>query len=284
MRPAAAAVVLALVGTAVRIGIAGVTPTPPPGAWAPPRAGEPGATLAPPDPGPAPPPPMRELSAEVPDDVKFEVRAEGDAIVRVHVRRAGHLVALRRLDARSAGAEEASLPVLRSELTDAALVWETTRLEPAESSRTTRGVLRLDVDGKPRSRLAESPAVVPRDERRKHRCWSYADGFGGSTVLCRIAAYASAANVTGEDPLQDAWAVPNIERSLVRLDLPAPLDAAEARVVGYVDGRTAVVIRAESSFLPGEAGPSLTVLSAEREQRPVAHFPRRHMREEPFFF
>ena len=276
MRPAVVVGMLALVGTAVRLGVAGVAPSAAPAVpvEVPAAAKVDEAPSAAPvvlEAAPEPQPSIRELATPVPGDVKVEVHPDGEGGFRVTVRRKGHLVALRRLDAVRGGRDEVSLPVLHREVGDARLVWETTSLSSFE---TTRGVLRLDGEGTPRLVLSETPVPVPREERRLHRCWSYADGAGGSTVLCRIAALSAVANVTGPDRSEGVSIVPNVAGSLARIDLPAGPNAVEAGVLGYVDGNASVMIRAESSLLPGEARPSLTVLSAERVQPQVRPLPR----------
>jgi hypothetical protein len=224
--------------------------------------------------GEAPAPAIREIDGPLPADLAFDVRASGEGWA-VRARHPKHLLALRRDDRRFAAATEAALVVAPG---DSALVWETTDLA---SLATTRGLLHLDPrqGGEPpalRPVLAEPPVLAGRNQTPLHRCEAIQDGAGGFTVLCGVERMASVENLTGADRRDGAVVVGRAgNKSVVRLDLPASQNAVDARVIGYASGNLGHVIRAEASFLPGEAGPSFTLSSAERRQ-PVVFIPPRY--------
>jgi hypothetical protein len=221
--------------------------------------------LSPSLPAPDATPTFRETNALVPRDVKVTVRDAGKDGWKVELGRKGYFVALRRGAERTAAANTATLAVGAAE--SEPVVWETTNLA---TLATTRGTLRLSGGGVPQAklRMAEAPVVAGREERRLHTCQGEEDGFGGFTVLCRVRAGATAANVTGSGVHQDVWASWG-EESVLRLDLPASASGVEARVVGYSAGADGVVIRAEASRVAGEERPVLTILSADRAQPKV---------------
>jgi|HubBroStandDraft_6_1064221.scaffolds.fasta_scaffold169012_2 hypothetical protein len=223
----------------------------------------------------APPPvtAIRETSAPVPAGVTVKLRKAGASGWKAELIRRGYLVALRRGGERTAGEDVAVLPVAADGGDDEPMIWETTKLDTLE---TTRGTLRFEGDAKPvpRIRLAEPPVAATRERERLHTCVSHEDGAGGFTVLCRVPVGATAASVTGDDPRADVWMAGNASR-VVRMDLPAPAEGAEARVVGYAMGALGVVIRAEATRAAGEDRASLAILSSDRPQPMV---PRRAIR------
>jgi hypothetical protein len=244
-----------------------VTPTPPPPALPPPapaavevaEAADPaGQVLAPP-----PVAAIQETNAPVPAGVTVKLRRAGTSGWKAELTRMGYLVALRRGGERTAGESAAAIPVATGD--DAPVIWETTKLDTLE---TTRGTLRIEGDTKPlaRIRLAEPPVPAVREEEGLHTCVSHEDGAGGFTVLCRVrAAGATAASVTGDSPKADVW-VAGHGAPVVRMDLPAPTEGVEARVVGYATGALGVVIRAEATRVAGEDRASLAILSSDRPQ------------------
>lgn len=209
--------------------------------------------------------PIEETSAPVPKDLKVLVRADKAAGWTVTLTRPRHLVALRRLDQRRAGEDRVSFKVARGDEASEPLVWESTGLDGLV---TTRGTLRLDGAGHAALRLATPPRLVGEIEKKKrHSCQAQDDGFGGQSVLCRVEAWVTAANLGAADPGENiAYARPEGSAKLVRFDFPAGGPGVTAMVLGYTDGLDGVVVRAEQSFLPGEAGPSLTLLSDVRRQ------------------
>jgi len=230
-----------------------------------------------PQPLPLPEAAIRETRAPVPGDVAVDVRKGNGAAWSVRLSRKGYLVAMRRGDARSAGANQATLAMLPGDVEP--VVWEATRLD---TLATTRGTLRLEAPlaGQPKPRplihLAEAPVAAGREERRLHVCSAHEDGAGGFSVLCQVRANPTAANVTGDDEKADVWVTAGSGGSpVVRLDLPASPAGVEARMVGYAAGADGVVIRAEASRVAGEAQPVLTLFSADRPQPQV---PRRTVR------
>jgi hypothetical protein len=131
----------------------------------------------------------------------------------------------------------------------------------------------------PRLSLATTAPIVRRHAERRHACEAHGDGSGGFTVLCRVdpeARRVGVANVTDPRPLEDVWAMPvpkpkrapagRAAATLVRLDLPLRPGESRGRVVGYVDGLTGVVVRAEASWLHAEPEPSLALLASARTQ------------------
>jgi hypothetical protein len=213
-------------------------------------------------------PPVAALDAPPPADVAVEIAPAGDRGHRVTLRREGHLVALVHGEARAAGKDWAAVRVgaVDARGGEAALVVETT---PLGALATWRGLLSLTRDGATlRARLA--PAAPPRAAGAwsgpHHACAAHGDGSGGFAVLCRLrgASRVAAANVTGPRAGDGAIVVSGKE-PLVRLDLPRSPDGAEARVIGFVHGRTGSLLRAEAVWVEGEA-PTLSMAIAERDQ------------------
>src|SRR5262249_46675578 len=146
------------------------------------------------------------------------------------------------------------------------ITWETTRVEP--SLDVERGTVTIGERGAPAIATAasESPAIIQRLASNEHECVGLSDGHAGVTVLCRFSERATrvaGTNVTGGEPLTGVWTAAGRHR-VARLDLPLDRRGAEARVIGYVAGVKGVVVRAEASWLEGEAQPSLALFEAER--------------------
>ncbi len=143
---------------------------------------------------------LRETGVAVPQDVVASVRrVKGEDGWQVRLARKGHLVALRHGGARTAGEGEAVLALADGEADP--VVWETTKLD---TLATVRGTLRLEGAGSPRAltRLVEAPVPAGRQDGPLHTCAAHEDGAGGFTVLCRVHARATAANVTGDGALR----------------------------------------------------------------------------------
>jgi len=234
---------------------------------------------------------IRELADPLPSDITADVRADETANARastwrVTVRRPGQLVALRTAGVRAAGEDWVAVRI-EGEASGASefepMTWETT--DP-KTLATTRGLLRLAPEGSAltaRLSLAAPAPVVRHEAERRHVCEAHGDGSGGFTVLCKIdgeGRRVGVANVTDPRPLEDVWTMaPQAPKktgrrgsTVVRLDLPLGPGAARARVLGYVDGMTGVVVRAEASWLHGEPEPSLTVLTTARAQPAAPRF------------
>jgi hypothetical protein len=236
-----------------------------------------------PEAAPAPPPPPAPVAVEEPEEIAGQVLApppvaairETDAAVprgvvvklhraadggyfRAELRRGGYLVALRRGDERAAGEGVASIPVVEG---DEPVIWETTKLD---TLATARGTLRIE-GGAARIRMAEPPVAAAGEQRRLHTCVSHEDGAGGFTVICGVRSGATAASVTGGDPKAGVFGAGTSPR-VVRMDLPAPSEGVEARVLGYSAGIDGVVIRAEATRAAGEDRASLAILSSDRPQ------------------
>ncbi len=223
---------------------------------------------------------IKEISAPVPADLTVVVKPDKASGWTLTLKRSKQIVSLRRGAKRSAGEHAASLKIPRGEEDTAPLVWETIH---RDSLVTTRGTVHLDRAGKAELFLAEAPKVLGAiEQHRRHTCQPQDDGLGGVTVLCRVDAWITAGNASAEDPNENVWVSRNEQGAgLVRFDFPASGPGVTAMILGYTDGINGVVVRAEQTFLPGEAAPSLTVLSDDRRQ-PFAPFPRRwHERFDP---
>jgi hypothetical protein len=204
---------------------------------------------------------IRETGAALPKDLIVSISADAHT-TSLKVTRAGELVLLRRGRERVGGGSTATLAIPRGAEADASIVIETTH---ARTLATTRALVHLDASSKVTAHLAEPPETKPADERLLHACRSHDDGFGGLSVLCRVDAEVNAASVTGEDPREGVVAMVG-RTSLVRFDFDAARGSADSKMIAYNARGKGVVVRAEASFLEGEAAPSLAVLSAERAQ------------------
>jgi hypothetical protein len=217
-----------------------------------------------------PAPAVREIDGAVPDDMVVDFRRRDAARSMVSVARDGYLVALLRGKDVVAHIDAAAIEVRHRDDKDAPLVWEVTHPQTME---TARGVIHFDIDGRPHLRRAEPPTPVGRVESgRAHRCQAHEGALGGFTVLCRVPGGASVAGVTGVDPGALSWVAPAAGAGIARFDLPARPDSVDARVLGYSDGMTGVLVRIEASFLPGEERASLAMLSSERQQPEMRRF------------
>ncbi|MEO7330532.1 MAG: hypothetical protein ABI193_18300 [Minicystis sp.] len=207
---------------------------------------------------------IKEISAPVPADLQIAVKADKGGW-SLTLRRAKQLVTLRRADQRSAGQDHASLKIARGEEESAPLVWETIQ---RDALTTTRGTVHLNRAGHAELRLAEPPrAMGAIEQHRRHTCKPEDDGFGGVSVLCRVDAWITAANTGAADPQENVSVFRNeAGAGLVRFDFPASGPGVTVMVLGYTDGLNGVVMRAEQTFLAGESGPSLTLLSDDRRQ------------------
>lgn len=217
---------------------------------------------------PSRPPAPTDLSAEV---------SGGGPELRLSLRRAGHLVALGDGTTRAAGEDWVAVtldPRTGNAASPPSLVWETTDLA---SLATTRGVVRFRPGaGAPVPELVSSapPAIAARHEGKHHRCEAVHDERGGFVVLCLVDAKArrvAAASPVGARALEDVWIGPSRpgRPTLVRLDLPVVRGGAAARLVGYVDGATAVAVRAEASWLFGEPSAKLFLGALSKVQPQV---------------
>jgi hypothetical protein len=231
---------------------------------------------APPDPAPVPevplaplppvsrpaaPPedPVRALDTPVPEDVTVHVKRATEGRLQVQVKRKGHVVALRRGAGHRNGDGEAAIEVAAAGDT-MPIVWETT--DPV-TLVTTRGLVEIDAGGGARLRLVAPPEVIASETRRLHACRAHDDPAGGFAVICRVRGFASAVNVTEHGA---PWIATSASRTMLRFDLAPEPGAADAVVLGYADGVTGVVVRAEASRVAGEDRPAIVIQSAERAQ------------------
>jgi hypothetical protein len=234
---------------------------------------------------------LAPIAAPAPADVKVDVRRDGKGGARITVNRKGFVITLRRGSERVVAAEQASLPLLRGDAAATQMIWETTALATLV---TTRGLVVLDeasAQGGPgpragrlpsaKLRLGAAPVLRAVDSGLLHACVAQDDGLGAFTVLCRVDAMPSATSLTGASNRESIAVVPG-EPSLVRVDLAAAESGVAAAVVGYTDGLSGVVIRAEASRLAGEDHPVVTVVSASRQQPFPPPRPRRYVCDEFF--
>jgi hypothetical protein len=108
-----------------------------------------------------------------------------------------------------------------------------------------------------------APTVIASLNERLHECRAHERG-GGFAVVCRVGGIArqlAIVNLTGEGP-ETALERPGV----LRFDVPISEGRAEARLMGYLDGVTAVVVRAEASWARGENRPTLVLASSSRAQ------------------
>lgn len=223
---------------------------------------------------------IEEISAPVPAGLQVFVKADKASSWTLTLKRSKQIVMLRRGAMRSAGEHAASLKIARGEEDTTPLLWETIH---RDTLVTTRGTVHLDRAGKATLRLAEPPKVLGAIEHgRRHTCQPQDDGLGGVTVLCRVDAWITAGNASAADPNENVWISRNDQGAgLVRFDFPASGPGVTAMILGYTDGINGVVVRAEQTFLPGEAAPSLTVLSDDRRQPFAPALRRWHERFDP---
>ena len=122
-------------------------------------------------------------------------------------------------------------------------------------------------DARPASFEWPAGVVVAANRDRLHECRAFEREAGGFTVVCRVARSAhklAAVNLSDENPL--VGIASTAEREIVRLDLPVTEGTAEARLLGYLDGNTAVVVRAEATWARGEDRPTLSLVDGTRQQ------------------
>jgi hypothetical protein len=207
-----------------------------------------------------------------PPDVRVETKQNESGQWTVTVRRPGYLVALRAGDRTSAGRDfvEADIEGLSGSRIE--LGWETTDRATLE---TARGGLRIAAAGdEPHVSWFSlpDPVVAATNHGRLHDCRAFESEPSGFSVVCRVtngARKLSALNLTGEAPLSGIAAADNAH--LVRLDLPVAEGGAEARLIGYLDGSTAVVVRAEATWARGETRPTLSLTAGTRGQLTAPH-------------
>jgi hypothetical protein len=203
-----------------------------------------------------------------PSDVQVEMIKAESGQWTVKVRRAGHLVALRAGDRTSVGPNWVAAEIDGPSGSRIELGWETT---DAATLETSRGGIRVEAAGDgPRVSWFSLPAptVAAEHRHRLHECRAFEAESGGFSVVCRVqrgARKLSALNLTDEAPLS-AVAMADLGAQMVRLDLPVAEGSAEARLVGYLDGNTAVVMRAEATWVRGEARPTLSLADGTRRQ------------------
>lgn len=227
------------------------------------------------------PEPERELSA--PPDVTVVVSQEGSAI-RLSIKRPGYVVALRSREHVSVAQDWVSALVAGFDGRGLEMQWETT--DP-RSLETVRGGLRI-VGGTEGPTVdwfsLPDPVVFASRQDRLHACRAHASG-DGYTVLCKVGKSArklSVSNVTDETLLSNVW-MSSGETHVVRLDLPLSEGEAPARMMSYLDGITAIVVRAEASWVRGEERPSMALFAATRGQ-PIVPWSSKLLRRPIDFF
>jgi hypothetical protein len=203
----------------------------------------------------------------VPSGVRIETKRTESGRITVTVRRIGYFVALRAGDRTSAARDWVAAEIDASAGSEVELGWETTDRATLETSRG--GIRVVAADDGPRVSWFSLPApiVTATHRDRLHECRAF-ESAPGFSVVCRVAQGArrlSALNLTGDDPLSGV-AKADEKTHFVRLDLPVAEGGAEARLMGYLDGNTAVVVRAEASWARGEPRPTLSLADGTRRQ------------------
>jgi len=181
-------------------------------------------------------------------------------------------VALRAGGRASAAVDWVSAEIDNAPASALGLTWETTHEHTLE---TERGALRLtSSDGHPSvtSEPLPPPPIVATEKRRLHACQAFEAASAAFTVVCRVASHAvklAAVNVTEPSPSSDVTKMTQREH-VVRFDLPISEGTAGARMMGYLDGITVVVVRAEATWATGETSPTLLLSAATRRQPQLA--------------
>jgi hypothetical protein len=209
---------------------------------------------------------VAESEAPAPSDVRVEMKKGQSGRWNVTFRRNGYFVALRIGERTSAARNAVTVEIDGPPGSAIELGWEAT---DGATLDTSRGGIRMTAtdEGPAVSCFALPPAAVVGTNRGQlHECRAFEYESRGFAVVCRIANGArklSALNLTGDAPLSG---VATSGESLVRLDLPVGEGGAEARLIGYLTGSTAVVVRAEATWVRGEERPTLSLASGTRRQ------------------
>ncbi|MDI1451796.1 hypothetical protein [Polyangium sp. 6x1] len=256
----------------------------------------PEAAAAAPAPAPAPEAaaasataPAAEPAAEppaLPEEMRTIVGKRAGQKITLTVVHPRHVVLLVQGDKRVLGSNEVALAVDPKE----PIAWETTDRQTLE---TIRGEAFVDLrdDGRfdaATLRPTTLLAAVAEEAEGRHACKAFAAMGAGFSVFCRVESLTvAAARTFGEAPLDRIQHVEANEQTFFRMELDPGADGVDATVLGYLSGGSGHVVRAEATRLPGEAGPSLALLSESRMQPIAVHrFPhpphRRHPRIEPF--
>ncbi|MDC0743103.1 hypothetical protein [Polyangium mundeleinium] len=176
-----------------------------------------------------------------------------------------HVVLLVQGDKRVLGSNEVALAVDPKE----PIAWETTDRQTLE---TIRGEAFVDLrdDGRfdaATLRPTTLLAAVAEEAEGRHACKAFAAKGAGFSVFCRVESHAvAAARTFGEAPLDRIVNVAAGEHTFFRMELDPGADGVDATVLGYSFGTRGHVVRAEASRLPGEARPTLALLSESRMQ------------------
>jgi hypothetical protein len=221
-------------------------------------------------------PPVRTTAGEqteslAPSDVRVEVKKGEAGRWNVIFRRKGYLVALRSGERTSAARDSVTTEIDAPADSPIELRWEATDRTTLE---TDRGGIRVTAgESAPMaSWFALPPPVAAGSNRHQlHDCRAFESESNVFAVVCRFESgttQLSALNLTGDAPLAGVTTAPGPtpSASLVRLDLPISEGSAEARLVGYLAGTTAVVVRAEATWVRGEDRPTLLLTDGTRRQ------------------
>jgi hypothetical protein len=187
---------------------------------------------------------------------------------RLTLRRPGYIVALRAAQGVSVAENWVSAQLEVQQGSGVDLEWETT--DPL-SLETDRGELHVHPgSGGPVTTLTglARPVVVTTRQERFHTCRAHIAWRDGFAMLCRVSNSArkvSVSNPSDERLLSNVWMSSGPAR-VVRLDLPVSEGEAAGRVLGYLAGAHAIVVRAEASWAKGEEHPSMALFASERRQ------------------
>jgi hypothetical protein len=221
------------------------------------------------------------VESPAPPDVRVEAKKGESNRWNVTLRRSGYLVALRAGERTSAARDSVTAEIDEPTRGGIDLRWEAT---DGVTLETSRGVIHVTAgQDAPSATWFALPAPVPAGSNRGqlHDCRAFEYESSGFAVVCRVATGArrlSVLNLTGEVPRAG---VVTASESMVRLDLPLVEGRAEARLVGYLAGNTAVVVRAEATWARGEPRPTLSLADGTRAQLTVSHFTRLRLRKWP---
>ncbi|MDI3288584.1 hypothetical protein [Polyangium sp. 15x6] len=212
------------------------------------------------------------------DGMRVLLGKRAGSLVTVSVVRPRHLVTIVQGDKRVLGSNEASLAVDPAQ----PITWETTDRGTLETLRG-EAVISLQGDGRPVSATLRPKALlaaVAEEAEGRHVCKAFEGTSAGFAVVCRVESLTvAAARTFGDAPLDRIQNVATGEHTFFRMELDPGADGVDATVLGYSSAARGHVLRAEASRLPGEARPSLALLSESRMQ-PVP-IPRRFPHRRP---
>ena len=215
--------------------------------------------------GPATGPAATPEPPALPEGIRVLLGKRAGQKITLTVVHPRHVVLLVQGDKRVLGSNEVALAVDPKE----PIAWETTNRQTLE---TIRGEAFVDLrdDGRfdaATLRPTTLLAAVAEEAEGRHACKAFEGTSAGFSVVCRVESLTvAAARTFGEAPVDRIQHVEANEQTFFRMELDPGADGVDATVLGYAAGGRGHVVRAEASRLPGEAGPSLVLLSESRMQ------------------